>query len=167
MQRIENNQNQTQKSYQGVNKPYGSNNSLSLKSKLSTLQNKVNSLRQNGADSLSSNNSIQYLGNSKTVNKQSEQNNATFQQAINDAKNMRGDAKSNMNELFTSLENGGKPIVRVNNGDKGKSKNNFAVVNSIRGNSVELFHSSQEKPITMSLRQLYNAMNPKNESSST
>lgn len=147
MQRIENNQNQTQKNYQGVNKPYGSNNSSSLKSKLSTLKNKVNSLRQNGADSFSSNNSIQYAGN------------LNFQQAINDVKNM--------NELFTSLENGEKPVLRVGNDDKGNSNNNFAVVNSIRGNSVELIHPSQEKPIIMSLRQLYNAINPKNESNST
>lgn len=156
MQRIENNQNQTQKNYQGVSKPYGSNNSSSLKSKLSTLKNKVNSLRQNGADSFSSNNSIQYAGN------------LNFQQAINDAKSIKGNSRhtSNMNELFTSLDNGEKPVVRVNGSDKGNS-NNFAVVNSIRGNSVELIHPSQEKPIIMSLRQLYNALNPKNESNST
>lgn len=165
MQRIENNQNQTQKSYQGVNKPYSSNNSL--KSKLTNLQNKVNSLRQPGVDS--SNNNIQYLGNSKSVNKQSEQNNLTFQQAIKNAKDMRGNSNptTDMNKLFTSLDNGEKPIVRVNNFANGDKNSNLAVVNSIRGNSVELFDSSQEKPIIMSLRQLYNAINPKNESNST
>ena len=128
---------------------------------MSELQNKVNSLRQPDVDS--SNNNIQYLGNSKSINNKQEQNSSSFKQVIDDAKNMKGSPSSDMNELFSSLNGGKKPIVSLGNGHS----NSFAVVNSIRGNNVELFDSAQEKPITMSLRQLYNAMNPKKESNST
>lgn len=165
MQRIENNQNQTQRSHQGVNNPYASNNPLSLKTKLANLQSKVNGLRQNGVDS---SNDIQYLGNLKDTKKHSDQKNTSFQETMNNAKSIRGEPRyaSDMNQVFKNLDNGNKSIVKVNSEDKG-SGSNFAVVNSIRGNSVELSHPSQDQPIIMSLRQLYNAISSGNKSNNS
>lgn len=91
-----------------------------------------------------------------------EYSTTTASQLVQGAKGLGLNANysNDMNSLFSTLNNGGKAIVGVVPSKYGGSGNinHFVVVNSIKGDRAELFDPLQQKPITVSTRDLYNAM---------